>query len=139
MLTPPSMPPEAYKTYSITQPADLFVKTACENAGCDAFAYGWVTTVDEATPIGETQARYIRYGAKRTFREQRDGALTVFTFDPGQRCFAEHRTRPEHYRVSGGHWQMPFRQPLRDHVNAADWVEDFAEHQQGLADRLAKG
>jgi hypothetical protein len=128
-----------YKTYSFTQPPDIYVKTACEDAGCEAHALGWQTIVAEATPLGAQQARYIRHSSGRTFREQRDGALTVFTFDSGQRCFAEHRTRPMTYRVTGAHWQAPRRPTIREHVRAADWVEDYAEHQLGLADQLAKG
>ena len=138
MLIQPQMPLHAYKTYSFSQPADLFVKTACEDAACPAFLYGWQSSVDESTQLGKTQARYIRCLSGRTFKEQRDGAMTVFTFEPGQRCFAEHRTRPESYRVAHGHWQG-VRAPLREHVRAADWVEDFAEHQLRLADQQAKG
>ena len=141
MIIAPLGPPEAYKTYSFTQPTDIYVRTACEDAYCDAYLYGWQTIVAESTALGAQQARYIRHSSGRTFREQKDGALTVFTFDSGQRCFAEHRTRPMSFRVTGAHWHVPrsVRPLVREHVRSIDWVEDYAEHQQGLADELAKG
>ncbi|MEU2510569.1 hypothetical protein [Streptomyces syringium] len=132
--------PGAYQTYSIAQPRDTLVRAACEQVGCAAWRHGWQSAVDEATELGAQQATYIRQRSGRTFREQRTGAgLTVFTFDSGQRCFAEHRTRPEIYAVRDGDWRGNPTGRTRLHTKAADWVEDFGEHQLQLVDQQKKG
>lgn len=134
----PKMPPGSYLTYQVSTPKDITIKTACEDAGCLAFRFGWETTVDERTTLGLAQARYIRTVSGRTFREMRTaGGLTVFRFERGQRCFAEHRTRPETWSVLHGDWRDS--EPLRTHTRPGDWLEDFAEHQDQLADEARKG
>lgn len=136
----PRLPAKAYKTYQIISPPDTSERTACELAGCRAYQIGWQTTVDESTPLGREQADYIRTRSGRTFREQRTGeGLTAFWFEAKQRCFADHRTRPELYLVRGGDFRGNPTRRRRRHESAADWVEDFALHQQGLADLRAKG
>lgn len=135
----PAMPVGAYKTYTMSMPADLAVVTACEQAGCEAWRYGWDTVVDEATPLGHAQAAYIRQECGRTFREQRtEGGLTVFRFEPRQRCFAEHRTRPIRYSVRGGDWRADLGL-IRRHSNGRDWADDFGEHQDRLTEQIRKG
>ncbi|GGU13282.1 hypothetical protein [Streptomyces violascens] len=131
---------EAYQTYSITVPPDVLVKAACEQVGCEAWRNGWESVINEATDLGRAQAEYIRTRAGRTFREQRTGGgFTVFRFEAGQRCFAEHQTRPELYAVRDGDWRGNPTGRARQHTRAADWVEDFGEHQQRIADQTEKG
>ena len=135
----PAMPAQAYKTYAIDSPSDLTVKAVCEEVGCPAWRQGWETSVDERTELGRMQAEYIRRRARRTFAERTTGdGLTVFRFDSGQRCFAEHRTRPEVYTVRDGDWRLPAG-PVLTHTRPGDWVEDFGEHQLRLADMIEKG
>lgn len=137
---PPAAPVGAYQTYSITSPTDATVKAACEQVGCEAWLHGWESTIDESTELGQRQAAYIRQQSGRTFKEQRtDAGLTVFRFDSRQRCFAEHRTRPELYVVRDGDWRGNPTGRRRQHASAADWVEDFGEHQQRIADQVEKG
>ena len=136
----PQMPAAAYRTYQIVSPPDRQVRAACEQVGCLAWQHGWETQVDERTDLGLAQATYIRQKAGRTFTEQRTGeGLTVFRFEAFQRCFAEHQTRPERYFNRGGDWRGNPRGDVREHVRPGDWVEDFGEHQQALADRLERG
>lgn len=136
----PQGPVEAYKTYSITSPHDREVKASCELVGCAAWQFGWQSIIDESTTLGRDQAAHIRHRSGRTFKEQRTGAgLTVFTFEPRQRCFADHRTRPELYVVRDGDWRGNPTGRRRQHANAADWVEDFGEHQQRIADQIERG
>ena len=131
--------PGAYKTYSITQQPDVLVRAACEQVGCAAWQFGWESHIDESTQLGQQQAAYIRQRSGRTFREQRtEAGVTVFRFESGQRCFAEHRTRPELYAVRGGD-HREVTGPTRQHARAADWVEDFGEHQLRLVDDQQKG
>lgn len=128
-----------YQTFSITSPPDRQVKAACEQVGCTAWRYGWQSVIDESTALGQSQAAYIRQRAGRTFREQKTGAeLTVFSFDSGQRCFAEHQTRPEVYAVQGGDWRQ-FSGPVQRHQRAADWQEHFGEHQLRLVEQRQRG
>lgn len=137
---PPLHPAGAYKTYAIVSPPDRTIKVACELAGCEAWLHGWETAVDERTDLGRMQAEYIRRQSGRTFREARtETGLTVFLFESRQRCFADHKTRPERYSVRLGDWRPESRGPTRLHVNAADWVEDFGEHQLRVADQQQKG
>ncbi|WP_405391056.1 hypothetical protein OG596_26305 [Streptomyces sp. NBC_01102] len=132
--------PGAYQTYSITQPADTLVRAACEEAGCVAWARGWQSTIDESTPLGQQQAAYIRAQSGRTFREQRTAAgLTVFVFEARQRCFTDHKTRPQLFAVRDGDWRGNPTGRTRQHQRPADWVEDFGEHQLRLIDQQQKG
>ncbi|HKJ93968.1 MAG TPA: hypothetical protein VJ957_12435 [Longimicrobiales bacterium] len=136
----PALPPQAFQTYQVISPPDRTVVAACQQVGCEAWAHGWETAVDERTELGATQARYIRERSGRTYREQRTSAgLTVFRFASGQRCFAEHRTRPELYFRRGGDWRGNPTGAVRQHTRAAEWVEDFGEHQQRVADQHERG
>ncbi|MGW0587464.1 hypothetical protein [Streptosporangium sp. NPDC002607] len=135
----PALPVGAMQTYRIVAPPDQLVRAACELVGCAAWRHGWQTAVDESTELGRRQAHYIRYASGRTHREQRTAAgLTVFRFEPHQRCFADHRTRPETYLVQGGDWRQRLGL-IRRHVRPADWVEDFAEHQARLNRAIERG
>ena len=135
----PALPVEAYRTYQVARGPDLALVAACADVGCEAWRHGWETVVDESTDLGRMQAVYIRTRAGRTFTEgRREGGLTVFRFESGQRCFAEHRTRPLLLRVRRGDWRGDLGL-IRAHSRAADWVEDFAEHQARLAEQIEKG
>jgi len=146
----PHLPPEARKTYQVVSPIETHTRPAsCAEADCGAYIHGWKTTVDESTELGQGQAHYIRKESGRAFTEQVEPGLTVFTFDAGQRCFAagEHRVpldRPEFYIVregdhDGKRWRNPRGTDPYRHANGADWVDDFANHQQRIADRIAEG
>lgn len=135
----PQMAVGAYKTYAVAQPSDATVKTACKDAGCLAYHYGWESAVDESTDLGKQQADYIRLRSGRTFKESKtDAGLTVFRFESGQRCFTEHYTKPQIHLVRAGDWRSNLGL-IRRHTRGMDWVEDFAEHQDRLAIRLGQG
>jgi hypothetical protein len=141
MRIEPNMPARAYQTYTISAPHDRTVKAACEQVGCAAWLNGWESAIDESTELGQQQAAYIRTQSGRTFKElprAGEGGVTVFRFDSGQRCFADHQTRPESYAVLGGDWRA-HSGVLRRHTRPADWVEDFGENQQRIADQQEKG
>lgn len=144
----PTMPAAAYKTYRIWRPDEPgYMRPAtCAQVECAPHVHGWTTTVDESSELGQRQAHYIRAVSGRHFTEERDPVgLTVFTFPPGERCFDEaaHRRPVEReplYLVQGGDWRGNPRQTrARVHPKAQDWVDDFGEHQETLADRLAQG
>lgn len=136
----PIGPASAYLTYSITAGRDIGVVAACKDVGCPNWAHGWETTVDEATDLGRAQAAYIRQKSGRTFTERRTGAgLTAFRFEAFQRCFAEHRTRPDVFRRRDGDFRGNPTGQFIQHVRAQDWIEDFQEHEGRLADERQKG
>ena len=142
----PRIGPENMKTYKIVAPQGPthWRKASCEEVECPNQANGWQTLVDESTELGQRQAWYIRNQAKRKYTEERRaGGTTVFTFAADQQCFAEHTVRtgaPELYLVRGGDWRGdPRGGQARRHTRPADWVDDFATHQQKLADRIEKG
>lgn len=135
----PAMPAGAYQTFQAAHPTDETVIAACQSVGCQAYAKGWDTVVDETSALGMAQARYIRRESGRTFRELRtEDGKTVFRFDAFQRCFADHHTKPTVYLVRGGDWRANLGL-IRPHVRVGDWVEHFAEHQDQLAERISRG
>lgn len=138
----PRGPAQAYVTYRIISPSDREVVTVCSQVGCLSWQHGWDTLVDETSDLGRRQAAWIRTGRTgRSYRELRgpDGQ-TVFRFDAHQRCFTEHRTRPELYVVQDGDWRgNPRRTQPRIHDRAEDWVEDFATHQDRLNTAQRRG
>jgi hypothetical protein len=68
-----------------------------------------------------------------------DAGLTVFRFEAHQRCFEEHRTRPEIYLVRDGDHRGNPTGRTRQHTRPADWVEDMTENQVRLVDLQQKG
>lgn len=138
----PQLPPQSRKTYGISAPAAThFRRATCAEVDCTHYLRGWKTTVDESTDLGQKQAHYIRRESRRGHTESRTAAgLTEFLFEAGQRCFRPHQVRvdrPEIYVVRQGDWRS--YGDRRRHTRAEDWVEDFSEHQDRLADRLRRG
>lgn len=124
----PAGPAHAYQTFSVRSRPDRAVRTVCEEVGCQAWRSGWESTIDETTDLGQAQAAYIRQQSGRTFREQRtEQGLTVFRFESGQRCFADHQTRPELYLVRDGDYRGNPTGRRRVHTRAQDWVENVQE------------
>lgn len=143
----PLMAPHQYKTYAIVAPRSTHFRPAtCAETDCPHYLQGWQSAIDESSDLGQGQAYYIRKQSGRRFTEARhaDG-LTVFTFEAGQECFNSSKhvarlDRPELFLVrDGDHRGNPRGTPVRQHVRPADWVEDFAEHQQAIADEHQKG
>lgn len=141
----PQMPAQAYKTYELRAPvASHFRPATCAEVDCPAHLHGWRTVIDETSPLGQFQASYIRKESGRAHVEHRDDAgMTVFTFEPGQRCFAsgDHRLTLEREPiclVRGGDWRADTGL-MRRHVHPEDWVDDFATHQDRIADQIQKG
>lgn len=151
----PQLPPAAYKTFQISSPISTHRKPAtCAEAQCSHYLGGWATVVDEGTELGQAQAYYIRHDSGRKFAEEPGGiGLTRFVFEAGQTCFLPpppgqpptHRhtvslERPQIFVVREGDWRgNPRGIEPRIHTRAADWVDEFANHQQKLADARERG
>jgi hypothetical protein len=139
----PLLPASAYKTYSIVAPLSTHHRPAtCAEVDCPPYLNGWRVRVETLTP--EDLHLVKNAGRKWVERRVAEGE-TWLVFEAGQPCFkaSEHRTRldrPELFIVrDGDHRGNPRRTPVRQHVRPGDWVEDFAEHQQGLADAHQEG
>lgn len=140
----PLLPASAMQSYVISAPlATHHRRATCAEVKCSGYSNGWRTPIDETSDLGQQQAHYIRQQSGRKFAEWAEAGLTVFEFEAGQQCFREHFApldRPAIYLVQGGDWRgNPRRIPTRRHVRPEDWVEDFATHQQALADKQQKG
>jgi hypothetical protein len=140
----PIMPAHAYKTYEWVAPLGThFRKATCADAACPAYLNGWRVRVETLTP----ELLHTAKTAGRKFVEQRvTDSETWLVFEAGQPCFraSEHRVRvndrPPLYIVrDGDHRGNPRGTKARLHQRPEHWLEDFAEHQQGLADEIAKG
>jgi hypothetical protein len=136
----------AYRTFSVATPLSTHTRVAsCLEVECLAHENGWMTTVDERTELGRGQADYIRHAMtpRRYYTESREGDLTVFTFPAGQKCFAEHRIdldRPAFFRARpGDHRIRPAQHEIYQYANGDDFVDDFANNQQALAERINRG
>jgi hypothetical protein len=139
----PKLPAEAMTTFRIVQPRDQRVISACEVIGCEKWAQGWDVVLNPSISVEARAIEVIRSGStRRTFRELPalpGAAVVVFRFESGQRCFDEHRTRPQVFIKRGGDWRGNPRQEMRRHASGADWQEDFALHQQRLAEAAQRG
>lgn len=140
---PSPIPVDAFDTYRVRTPAQSRRTVQCETFGCGAWANGWITIADEATPLGQAQAHYIRTQSGRRFTEGwlnaymdfqagagPAGVATAFQFPAGQTCFVEHEVTdgPVNLMVCRGDWRANLsRQVLRVHTRTMDWVEDCAE------------
>lgn len=140
----PALPVTAMKTYSIKAPIQTHHRPAtCAEADCPHHLNGWSSTFDVSTDLGREQAGYVRAMSGRKFVEERVAETMVrFTFEAGQQCFRsdEHTVpleREPFYIVRGGDWRG--NTGSRRDLNADNWVDDFATHQEQLADRLSEG
>lgn len=140
----PAMPVTAYKTYAVNMPRATHTRVAtCAEVECRHHLAGWKTSIDVTTTLGAEQAKYIRLHSGRSFTTTwASESLIVFHFPPGQKCFTEHRVsleRPAFFSVRDGDWRgNPTGRRLL-HANGRDWIDDFGEHQQKLADAQDKG
>jgi hypothetical protein len=140
----PALPPEHMTTYALKAPlATHFRPATCAQVDCSNWRHGWRTLIDELTELGQRQAHYIRKQAGRAFTEYPDGGITVFEFEPGQECFAQHQRPLEReplYLVRGGDWRGdPRGTGARVHASGEDWVEDMQTSLDKTRTRAERG
>lgn len=164
----PALPASRYQTFQVAAPLATHHRYAtCEEVDCPQWRLGWQTLADESTEAGQKVASTVRHMRTRRWTETRTPAgATVFTFEAGQRCFrcpppevagrrlgslphliekyghVWHRKvldRQELYlRGPGDHRLYDPRSAYR-HARPEDWVDEFATHQDRLADRVGRG
>lgn len=140
----PLMPAYAYKTYSVVRPGTpaYWRPATCDEVACEQARDGWQVPLAAVT---EQHYRDLLTGGWRWTRVELPDGSGYLDFPPGQRClrFSEHRIAVEReplYVVRDGDWRgNPRGTRPRYHRDARDWVDDFGEHQQTLADRLNRG
>jgi len=141
----PALPMQAYKTYALATPLRThFRRATCEEVGCRHWKEGWRMQIDPNNDLGARQLNYIRLHSGRAYVQVPgpQGASVTLLFKPGQRCFAEHRIPLEReplVAVRGGDWRGNPDGMIRRHTRAADWVEDFAEHQIKIIEERKRG
>jgi hypothetical protein len=137
----PKMAPSAYKTYAVrVPPASHTRAVTCEAVECEAWRSGWKTALDISMPAHYEAARWIENHSRRAFTWEKGGSIITFTFAAGQQCFTAHReqVRPGVYTVRDGDFRgNPTGR--RNVLSERAWVDDFGEHQQGLADQQKRG
>ncbi len=139
----PAMPPEAYKTFAMLSPIETHMRQAtCEEVGCDHYTKGWRVHVEALAP----ELLHAAKTSGRRYREERvSEGHTYLVFEAGQACFkaGTHRApigRPPLFLVRDGDWRgNPRGTQSRRYDRPDQWVDDFATHQNTLADEIAKG
>lgn len=144
---PAILPVGAMKTYRIAQPATTHTRPAsCAEVGCLDHQRGWTSRVPAGSELVDMILSLARGGGpgghRYGFVEVESGTPgeRAFLFAPGQPCFRAdtHRVtleRPPLWIVRGGDWRGSTGL-IRRHHNGAEWVEDFAEHQDRIAHRI---
>lgn len=138
----PNMPVTAYKTYAFNSPQSThFREATCQEVDCPMYLKGWRMAYDLSDPAKAKAANWIRLhsGRKFTSDESVPGKV-ILTFHSGQQCFTKHTVpldRPAIFISRGGDWRATTEAPQK--LNAEDWVDSFANHQDRLATRLAQG
>lgn len=136
--------PEAYKTYEMRAPlATHFRPATCAEANCTYYRDGFQVRVEGLAPRVLHAVQHS--GRKYSVQKIAEGE-TYLAFEAGQPCLRAslHRARiedrPPLYVVRDGDYRgNPRGTRARQHLNPQNWVEDFATHQQAIADEIAKG
>lgn len=134
---------EHFKTYRISAPTRTHRRRAtCAEVDCPKRARGYRAQFDVSTVQGRANAQAVESsGKKRTFEVA--GPMVTYTFPSGQDCFDVHTVTLEReplYIVQGGdHRGNPRSVGRVTHSSAQAWVDDFGEHQLGVAQRVQRG
>jgi hypothetical protein len=145
----PNLPVTAMKTYGLSAPQETHYRRAsCAEVDCPNYANGWRSGFDVTDPEKAHAAYLIRMHSGRLFTVQEltgpSGSVeqVIFTFGPGQECFLRHSVPLERepvLYVRDGDWRGNPTGRAMVHADAADWVDDFGEHQERIAARVEQG
>lgn len=131
-----------YKTYQILSPLSTHWRPAtCAEVNCPDYLKGWRLRLEGLPPEMAHAART----CGRKFTELSVGENENWlVFEAGQPCFraSEHRAlldKQEIFVARDGDWRGNPSGNVRRHVRPEDWQEDFAEHQDRLAQRIQQG
>lgn len=132
----PHLPVHMYRTFAMRSPRR---RATCMEVDCQAFLQGWKTIV----PADSAAAHYIRHDSGRGYTEERtpDG-LAMFTFHPGQTCFAAHKhglpaEGEERFAEWRGDWRGRLSEPVRH--SPQGFTDAFGENQERLKELIERG
>ncbi len=136
--------PEAFKTYQIAAPSTTHRRRAtCAEVDCAKRRTGYRAQFDVSTVAGRANAHLVEsLKTQRMFGRKVEGSLVTYTFPAGQDCLDVHTVpleREPFYVVRGGDHRGDPRRTATRKLSVADWTDDFANHQAGIADRIAQG
>jgi hypothetical protein len=146
---PAKLPEHSMKTYALSAPIATHRRAAsCAEVACERQARGWRTALDVSVPEHAAAANWIRLHSGLRFTVEQVGDAVTFTFPAGQQCFdglnRRHTApleREPFYIVRAGDWRTSWhdRQATARLMHVADWLDDFANHQQQVADAHSAG
>lgn len=139
----PLMAPQAYKTFAVVSPVPThFRPGTCAETDCPHYLNGWGVRVENCTPDLLDAAR----SSGRRYREVHVAqGENWLVFEPGQKCFraSTHYVRMERPPLflvrNGDHRTAPRNPAAGTQLSADNWVNNFREHQQRIADEIEKG
>lgn len=128
------LPASQVRTYRIAVPRESGTTIVpCADADCDAYAHGWITTVDRSTDLGKAQYHYLTSSQDRKYLLSEEGDLAHFRFDPGTRCFRTHTEKRGVFLLND---------PSRDGVirfgTPDNWRDDMGEHLEKIDESIEK-
>lgn len=143
MMPGKHLPAAARMTYELAAPLSSHWRAAtCAEVDCSAYRLGWRLRAEGLAP----QDLYLAKNCGRRFVEVRAAeGETWLQFEAGQPCFKAQKhqiplEREPLYLVRGGDWRgNPLGMETREHTRPEHWVEEFAEHQQTLAEARQEG
>lgn len=142
--------PLDYVTYELLQPVGTHRRAAtCEEAGCRPHHDGWSTSLipgstDEALILATCRGEVDGIRRPQPTPTRTPEGFNRYVVPAGTPCFkARTHTvlldRPAFGIRRDGNKLGVGSDQLYQHSNLDEWVEDFGDHQQGLADEAAKG
>lgn len=136
--------PQAYKTFTASMPLRSHFRPAtCEEAGCDQYRSGWVTTIDLSTLDGQKMAHLVQHDKTRRWSIQKvTPTLVKVIYGPGQRCFRPHQVRndaPPRFIARSGDFRGNPDGRKTVHTSAEFWIEDQQETLDLVRTRLQRG
>lgn len=139
----PQGAPGQYSSFLVRQPRATHTRPAtCEEYQCPARLRGWESVLNEGDAKQAEAARWIRKASHREFVEtRREDGMTVFTFTPGQDCFASgrHRVlndRPAALLIARGDYRDMDRPQV---AGVSEWTGRLGESIQQIADIRQRG
>ena len=131
-----------YKTYQIVSPLSTHWEPAtCQQVDCPDYLNGWRVRIEGLPP----EMIHAAKTSGRKFSELEISASEHWmVFEAGQSCFraSEHRRlldKQEIFIARDGDYRGNPTGNVRRHTRPEFWLEDFAEHQDQLAQRIQQG
>jgi hypothetical protein len=130
------------RTFQVDAPlATHWRRASCAEVDCPDYLNGFVTTVLAGSDDEDALKASGRKWSSTTANP--DGTIS-YTFEAGTECWSSfrHRVRVREdslWIVRDGDWRGNPTGRARRHTRPADWVDEFADHQDKLAEAQRRG